>query len=210
MQRRGRGRHQDRRLGVAAGLFWIAILGGGAVATALAIGDVSIIGVLTLVGILVVIYLLITGIDAFQQSQRGFTPTVAHLRPVRSVEPTHGEESLDEPHELLIRVLGEAIRRERDRRGISLGQLADLLEVSPPLLSQIERGMRAPRTADVAADPELARGRRSTTGRCWNSHPVATSEEPARARPDGQQAEAAALWPAGARPAPTDPSLLYG
>ena len=40
--------------------------------------------------------------------------------------------------------LGEFIRRQRELQDLSMRQLADLVGISNPYLSQIERGLRAP------------------------------------------------------------------
>jgi transcriptional regulator with XRE-family HTH domain len=50
--------------------------------------------------------------------------------------------------------LGEFIRRQRELQEISMRQLADLVGISNPYLSQIERGLRAPseKVLDAIAD----------------------------------------------------------
>ena len=50
-----------------------------------------------------------------------------------------------------ILLVGEHIRRQRQDRGLTLQQLADLADMSPSMLSLIERGRAAPSLASLAA-----------------------------------------------------------
>lgn len=66
--------------------------------------------------------------------------------------------------------LGDFIRRQRELQDLSLRQLADLVGISNPYLSQIERGLREPservvdaiaRTLEVSADTLYERAGRT-------------------------------------------------
>jgi transcriptional regulator with XRE-family HTH domain len=48
-------------------------------------------------------------------------------------------------------LLGEFIRRQRERSEVSMRQFADIVGISNPYLSQIERGLRAPSEQVVQA-----------------------------------------------------------
>jgi transcriptional regulator with XRE-family HTH domain len=69
--------------------------------------------------------------------------------------------------------LGTFIRRQRELQQLSMRQLADLVGISNPYLSQIERGLREPsekvldglaRNLEVSTDALYERGRRRTRG----------------------------------------------
>jgi len=56
------------------------------------------------------------------------------------------------------RSLGEFIRRQRELSEVSMRQFAELVGISNPYLSQIERGLRAPSERGVAIDRRCASG----------------------------------------------------
>jgi transcriptional regulator with XRE-family HTH domain len=67
--------------------------------------------------------------------------------------------------------LGAFIRRQRELQKLSMRQLADLVGISNPYLSQIERGLREPsekvldalaRNLEISTDALSERGRRRT------------------------------------------------
>ena len=70
--------------------------------------------------------------------------------------------------------LGEIIRRQRELSALSMRQFADLVGISNPYLSQIERGLREPsekvldalaRNLEISADALHERGGRRRGGR---------------------------------------------
>ena len=80
--------------------------------------------------------------------------------------------------------LGSFIRRQRELQKLSMRQLADLVGISNPYLSQIERGLREPsekvldalaRNLEISSDTLYKRGRRRPDG---NGNDDDEDEEP--------------------------------
>jgi transcriptional regulator with XRE-family HTH domain len=75
--------------------------------------------------------------------------------------------------------LGSFIRRQRELQKLSMRQLADLVGISNPYLSQIERGLRDPsekvldalaRNLEISSDTLYKRGRRRPGGNGNDEH----------------------------------------
>lgn len=96
--------------------------------------------------------------------------------------------------------LGEFIRRQRELQELSMRQLADLVGISNPYLSQIERGLREPseKVLDaIAHNLQLSADARDEHGGRRHQH-AGEGEEPAvaaaiRADPDLTARERQAL-----------------
>src|SRR5829696_7938211 len=70
--------------------------------------------------------------------------------------------------------LGEFIRRQRELQDLSMRQLADLVGISNPYLSQIERGLREPseKVLDAIAENHEHGGRRAEEDADEGSEPA--------------------------------------
>ena len=116
--------------------------------------------------------------------------------------------------------LGEFIRRQRELQELSMRQLADLVGISNPYLSQIERGLREPsekvldaiaQNLQLSADALDEHGgrrredaERGTKSRPWRPRSARTrSSRPASGRRCWRSTTRS--WSAGARGAGTRP-----
>ena len=63
--------------------------------------------------------------------------------------------------------LGRMIRTAREKRGVGLRELAKLIDVSPPFLSDVERGRRRPNPV-IIANIAGALGLTDTEHRRWH------------------------------------------
>ena len=71
-------------------------------------------------------------------------------RPLQVVRPPEGA-GRPGPEPLLRRAVGDLLRRERQRQGLSLRQLAARSRVSLAFLSEVERGRKEPSSEVLAA-----------------------------------------------------------
>jgi transcriptional regulator with XRE-family HTH domain len=74
--------------------------------------------------------------------------------------------------------LGEIIRRQRELSALSMRQFADLVGISNPYLSQIERGLRAPSQRVVDA---IARSLETSADALYEQAGVSVDQEPEEA-----------------------------
>ncbi len=83
--------------------------------------------------------------------------------------------------------LGEIIRRQRELNEMSMRQFADLVGISNPYLSQIERGLRAPSERVVEA---IAEALRTTSDALYDQAGLAEAgEETGPSVPDAVRAD---------------------